>query len=65
MSERGSCNGCRFWANANGALGYCHRRAPVANDQATAVWPMTGSYSWCGEFEASTPQPNADEGDGK
>jgi hypothetical protein len=57
------CKRCRFWDNANGQVGYCHRRAPGTSPQGSATWPMTSSHGWCGEFEA--PQPNVDEGDGK
>lgn len=58
--HRGACKRCQFWDNANGQVGYCHRRAPGINPQGNPAWPMTSSHEWCGEF-----QPNVDEGDGK
>ncbi|SNR42517.1 hypothetical protein SAMN06265370_104232 [Puniceibacterium sediminis] len=57
------CNECIYWDT--GSLedaGFCRRNPPELerNDAGTvlnsAVWPVTRTYDWCGEFAERVPQ---------
>lgn len=57
-----SCKSCRFWDNANGEVGYCHRRSPGLNSQGHSSWPMVSCYQWCGDFALPTPPQDREAG---
>lgn len=54
------CEVCQFWdflgctTHEGWPLGGCRKRAPersnIHEDFNSAVWPVTRSYNWCGEF---------------
>lgn len=59
MSE--SCQDCRFWNGRDGKVdgwsghSACRRYPPVngkhSHGGASAVYPTTQSYHWCGEYQ--------------
>ena len=53
MSERPTCNTCRFKVELIGLVAECHRHAPVAGS--AMLWPLVNSTDWCGEYESSEP----------
>ncbi|WP_180287377.1 hypothetical protein [Puniceibacterium antarcticum] len=51
------CSGCFFWDTGSfTGAGYCRRNPPSVELNQTgtvtdsAVWPVTKSYDWCGEY---------------
>lgn len=60
MDANEVCRTCKFW---NGdefkPNGWCYRHAPLpvvagqmeANGSMVALWPVTNSQDWCGEWE--------------
>ncbi len=52
--EHWSCGECRFWVAVTEATGTCRRHPPVPfppDFSLLAVFPVTVSTSWCGEFK--------------
>ena len=51
------CNQCFFWDTGSLTdMGYCRRNPPSVKlgesgtVKNSAVWPVTKSYDWCGEY---------------
>ena len=57
------CTTCRFWRHEQpGPTGLCVRYAPAPVNRNhygaplhDAMWPITWSENWCGEWEAKQP----------
>lgn len=52
-----SCSNCRFWEYSwhpcpGGIKASCHRRAPVADVEQGAHFPLMPAEGWCGEHES-------------